>query len=121
MAMKNLEHAPIVFNGRTVPISELPQDIREAEFTQALQLMLDRGYFGSYPPGTNIFEVMRITPSVTPKEELPEGHEERWAAICEQLDVIHATEARGEDASELRKVCQKALDNHDMLVKLSRP
>ena len=121
MAMKNLNHAPIVFNGRTVPISELPQDIREADFTVGLQLMFDRGFFGDYPKGTNIFEVMNIVPSITAREEQPEDHAERWAAICEQLDVIHAMEARGEDATELRVVYQKAIRDHDMLIKLSRP
>lgn len=119
--MKNLNHSPIVFNGITVPISELPRDIREAEFSTALQLMLDRGFFGDYPPGTNIFEVMTITPSVTPRDEMPEDHAERWNDICEKLDVIHAMEARGEDATELRKVYQKTIRDHDMLIKLSRP
>lgn len=119
--MKNLGHAPIVFNGHTVPISELPQDIREAEFTEALQLMLDRGFFGDYPPGTNIFEVMTIKPSITARDELPEDHQDRWNAICEKLDVIHAMEERGEDVTELRKVYRKAIRDHDMLLKLSRP
>jgi hypothetical protein len=120
MAMKNLAHSPIVFNGRTVPISELPKDIREAEFTVGLQLMLDRGFFGDYPKGTNIFEVMRITPEITPREDLPEDHQQRWAAICEQLDVIHAMEERGEDVTELRRAYQKAIGDHDMLIKLGR-
>lgn len=121
MVMKNLSHAPLVFNGVTIPISELPQDIRESEFTVALQMMLERGYFGEYPPGTEFFDVIRFDTNVVAFEEMDDGHQERWDAICEQLDIIHDLEARGEDTKDLRKAYQRSLKDHDMLSKLSRP
>lgn len=117
MVMKHLDHAPIVINGRTYPVSELG-DIAKMEFTEGLQAMLDRGFFGEYPPGTNFFQVMRVDtrlPETNPEER------ERYLAVCDLLEAARQLEAQGLDASDARRAYERALRDHDMLTKLSRP
>lgn len=117
MVMKHLDHAPIVFNGHTIPVSQLG-DIKDMELTEALQVMLDRGFFGKYPPGTNVFSVIEFSFKT---DEITDVHRDRYLEVCDLLEAAIQLEKQGLDSSEARKAYERALRDHDMLAKLERP
>lgn len=112
-----IKHAPLVINGRTIPVSEL-HDIKDMGLVEGLQAMLDRGYFGEYPPGTNLFEVFDIKPDVRP---ITEAQARRYAEVVRLLEIALDLEARSLDSTEARRVYERALRDHDMLSKLEQP
>ena len=115
-------HIPIWINGRAIPLSALG-DIGKLPIDEALQAMLDQGWFGVYPSGTHWSEVFRdVNIKAVAHEELRYDPRELYQPVIEALDNFDAAEAAGAHEDELHELAitaQQALTTYELMVKLS--